>query len=256
VRGRILACTVAALAALAGWGRADEVAWQGRLAPGQTLEVKGVNGRIDATAAAEGEVRATKRSRRSDTASVELKVVQHAGGITVCAVYPTPEGSAPNECVPGHGGRMNTRDNDVEVDFTVAVPVGVRFVARTVNGSVGAASLTGDVDAHTVNGSVSVSTSGNVEAQTVNGAITASAGRADWSGAADFRTVNGSITVALPSDTSAEVEAHTVNGEIASDFPISVQRLSRHSLHGTIGAGGRQLRMQTVNGAVKLKKST
>ncbi|HEY3119590.1 MAG TPA: DUF4097 family beta strand repeat-containing protein [Vicinamibacteria bacterium] len=256
MRGRTLAYAVAGLVALAGWGRADEVAWHGRLSPGQTLEVKGVNGNIDATAAAEGEVRVTRRSRRSDAAAVEVKVVEHAGGVTICAVYPTPEGSAPNECVPGHGGRMNTRDNDVEVNFTVAVPAGARFVARTVNGSVGAASLSGDVDAHTVNGSVTVSTGGNVEAQTVNGAISASAGRADWSGLADFRTVNGSITVALPADTSAEVEAQTVNGEIVTDFPISVQKLSRHSLHGTIGGGGRQLRMQTVNGAVRLRKST
>jgi len=256
VTARRLLYAVAGMAALAGWAGADEVAWHGRLSPGQTLEVKGVNGNIDATAAAEGEVRATKRSRRSDAAAVEVRVVEHAGGVTVCAVYPTPEGSAPNECVPGHGGRMNTRDNDVEVNFTVVVPAGVRLVARTVNGSVGAGSLSGDVEAQTVNGSISVSTGGNVEAQTVNGAITASAGRADWSGRADFRTVNGSITVALPSDTSAEVEAQTVNGEIVTDFPISVQKLSRHSLSGTIGGGGRQLRMQTVNGAVRLKKST
>jgi hypothetical protein len=256
VRARHLAGATAALLALAGWAGADEQVWRGRLAVGQTLEIKGVNGSIEAAAAHEGEVRVSKRARRSDPAGVEVKVIEHAGGVTVCALYPTPEGSEPNECVAGKGGRMNTRDNDVEVRFSVSVPPGVRLVARTVNGEIDAASLSGDVDAHTVNGSVSVSTSGNVEAKTVNGAITASAGRADWSGRADFQTVNGSITLSLPADAGAEVEAQTVNGEIVSDFPVTVQKLSRHSLTGTIGSGGRQLRLQTVNGGVRLRKSS
>jgi hypothetical protein len=256
VRARTFAGATAALLSVAGWAGADEQVWRGRLAAGQTLEIKGVNGAIDASGAAEGEVRVSKRGRHSDPAGVEMKVVEHAGGVTVCALYPSPEGSAPNECVPGKGGRTNTRDNDVDVHFVVAVPPGVRFVARTVNGSVDATSLSGDVEAHTVNGSVNVSSSGNVEAQTVNGTINASAGRADWSGRVSFQTVNGSITLALPADASADIEAHTVNGEIVSEFPVSVQRLSRNSLSGTIGGGGRQLKLQTVNGAVKLKKST
>jgi hypothetical protein len=256
VRARGLAVATVVLLGAAAWTTADEQVWRGRLAAGQTLEIKGVNGSIEASGGAQGEVRVAKRGRHSDPAGVEIKVIEHAGGLTVCALYPAPEGLEPNECVPGRGGRMNTRDNDVDVHFVVSVPPGVRFVARTVNGSVDASSLPADADAHTVNGSISVSAGGNVEAQTVNGAITASAGRADWSGRASFQTVNGSITLALPADAAAEIEAQTVNGEISSDFPVTVQRLSKHSLSGTIGGGGRQLRLQTVNGAVKLKKST
>ena len=59
-------------------------------------------------------------------AEVKIEVVEHAGGVTICAVYPSS--GAPNECKPGKGGRMNVRDNDVNVEFKVSVPAGVRFV--------------------------------------------------------------------------------------------------------------------------------
>jgi DUF4097 and DUF4098 domain-containing protein YvlB len=239
---------------------AEDFAWHGRVASGRTLEIKGVNGSIEASGGAgEAEVRAVKTSRRSDPDSVEIKVIEHADGVTICAVYPTPnESSRPNECRPGEGGRMNTRDNDVDVHFTVKVPRGVSFTARTVNGDVEATGLDGDAKATTVNGSIRLSTSGRAEAQTVNGSIRADAGRADWTGERAFKTVNGSITLTLPASTAAEVHASTVNGEIETDFPLTVTgRFSRRSLSGTIGGGGgRSLELETVNGGIRLRKSS
>ena len=66
---------------------------------------------------------------------------------------------------------MSANENDVSVRFTVRVPAGVRFVARTVNGDVAAEGLTGDVQATTVNGGVRLSTAGQADAETVNGSI-------------------------------------------------------------------------------------
>lgn len=236
---------------------AEDFRWQGRIAPGGTLEIKGINGGIDASAGSgEAEVRAVKSARRSDPDAVEIKVVEHAGGVTLCAVYPAPEDSRrPNECEPGDGGHSRTRDNDVQVHFQVKVPAGVRLVAKTVNGGIDARELEADVVAHTVNGSVRVETRGRAEAKTVNGSIEASFGRADWTGSNQFKTVNGAIRLDLPADLSAEVSAKTVNGDIETDFPLTVKgRFSRRSLHGTIGAGGRQLELETVNGAIRLAK--
>ena len=236
---------------------ADDFVWHGQLASGRTLEIRGVNGGIEASAGSgEAEVRAVKSARRSDPDSVEIKVVENAEGVTICAVYPTPPDSGrPNECAPGGGGRMNTRDNDVQVKFTVRVPPGVRFVARTVNGGVEARGLTGDVDAKTVNGGIKLETSGRAEAKTVNGSIEASMGRADWAGTNEFKTVNGGIRLDLPADFSADVSAKTVNGGIDTDFPLTVKgRFSRRSLQGTIGAGGRALELETVNGGIHLSR--
>jgi hypothetical protein len=248
----------AAVVVLATPLAAEDFQWRGRVAAGKTVEIKGVNGAIEATAADgdEVEVTANKRGRRSDPGSVRIEAIEHAGGVTVCAVYPDVDGRR-NECRPGEAGRMSTRDNDVNVYFTVRIPRGVTFAPRTVNGDVEATDLEGDVDARTVNGSVQVSTSGHAQAQTVNGSIRARAGRADWTGDAEFKTVNGSITVTLPSSTAADVRAETVNGEIETDFPLTVTgRFSRRRLSGTIGGGGRALELETVNGSIHLRKSS
>ncbi len=247
--------TMAALA-LATTAGADDFRWQGRLAPGKTIEIKGVNGDIEAASATSNdvEVTAVKTSRRGDTKSVEIKVVEHTEGVTICAVYPSSWGHT-NECAPGSGGHMNSRDSDVDVHFTVRVPVGVRFAARTVNGSVDAIDLSAEVDVSTVNGSIEATSRGIVKGETVNGSIKASMGEADWTGPLSFSTVNGSITIDLPSDASAEVRASVVNGDIETDFPLTVKgKWGPRSMKGTIGSGGRQLELETVNGGIKLRK--
>ena len=83
----------------------------------------------------------------------------------------------------------------------------------------------------------------------------ASFGRADWTGEIELKTVNGGIDLALPADASAEVRAQTVNGDIETDFPITLHgRVSKRRLSGTIGGGGRQLALETVNGGIEIRK--
>ena len=234
-----------------------EFHWKGRIAAGKAIEIKGVNGDVRAVAGSgETEVTAAKHAHRSDPDEVKIEVVEHEDGVTICAVYPS-DGRRENRCGSGEGGHMSVRDNDVRVDFTVRVPAGVKFIGNTVNGEVEAGGLASDVAANTVNGGIRISTSGSAEAHTVNGSIVASIGRADWSDALEFRTVNGGITLDLPANLSTEVRAETVNGDIVTDFPLVVTgRLGPRRVHGTIGSGGRQLALATVNGSIKLRKSS
>jgi hypothetical protein len=209
----------------------------------------------EAAAGSEIEVVAIRKGRRSDPEEVKIEVVEHGGGTTICAVYPSQSGRAPNECKPGKEGRMNVQNNDVNVTFRVRVPAGVRFVGKTVNGDVEAQSLSGPVAIGTVNGSVTFSTSSYGEASTVNGSIKAAMSSTEWSDALDFSTVNGSITVDLPANLSTDVRARSVNGDISSEFPLAVSgRINPRRLDGTIGAGGRSLDLNTVNGSVRLRK--
>jgi hypothetical protein len=238
--------------------RGQDWEWQGRVEAGNSIEVKGINGDVRAVASTGNEVQVVaelREHRRGYAEDIEFEVIEHDDGVTICAMYPTPRrADRPNECAPGSRGRMNTRENDVEVNFTVRVPAGVGFTGRTVNGAVDVESLTGDVEAHTVNGDVELSTSGVAQASTVNGSIWASLGRSDWTDALEFETVNGSITLELPDGFGAEVSARTVNGGIETDFPLTVQgRFSSRRLTGTIGEGGRRLWLETVNGSIRLR---
>jgi len=233
----------------------DAFHWTGRVAPGKTLEIKGVNGSIRAQLASGDRIRvdAVKHARKSRIEDVTVEVIEHEGGVTLCAHYPAPFGEPENECKPGNGGRNHTRNNDVVVDFTVEVPANVAFAPRTVNGEIEAEGLKGDVDATTVNGSVAVSTSGLAAATTVNGSIRATMGSVRWEDDLDFSTVNGGITLDLPARIKANLRAETVNGDIETDFPITMNgRFSRHKLRGTIGGGGAGLSLTTVNGDIRL----
>jgi hypothetical protein len=233
--------------------------WRGRLSRGQELAIRGANGTIHAVPASgeEAEVSAVKRGRRSDPEDVQIEVVPDSAGVTICAVYPSSRWREPNECLPGGRGRNNTNHNDVKVDFTVRVPSGIRFVGKTVQGDVTADSLSADVEAHSVNGDVDVTTRGQAEATTVNGSVRAVLGRADWTGELEFHSVNGGITVVLPAEVSAAVNASTVNGSIDSDFPLTVHgRFSAKRLTGTIGRGGRELHLKTVNGSITLRRGS
>ncbi len=230
--------------------------WSGVIAAGKTLDIRGVNGDIRAVAAAgnQVEVTATKRGRRSDPASVEIKVVTGADGVTICALYPSSRGG--NSCEGGHGGQHND-NNDVTVTFTVKVPAGVKFEGHTVNGEVEATGLRADAAVGTVNGGVRVETSGGAEAQTVNGDVHVIMGRITGSEALSFSTVNGGIDVTIPPNAALDVRASTTNGDISTDFPMTVSgRFGPRSLHGTIGGGGRSLTLTTVNGSISLHKGS
>lgn len=264
----ILSAIIAGDAARAGAQTSDDFRWSGEVARGKSIEIKGVNGDVEAVLASgsQVEVIARKRARRSDAATVRVEVLERDGHVTICAVYPTParypsrnrpgrRDRGPNECRPGDEGRMNTDNNDVQVDFTVRVPADVRFVARTVNGRVDATSLRSDLDVYTVNGRIMVSTSGTASAETVNGSIDAAIGDAKWDRPLDFHTVNGSITLDLPKDAAAELRAEVMNGDITSDLPLTIQssRNRGRRITGSIGSGGQMLYLSTTNGSIRLR---
>jgi DUF4097 and DUF4098 domain-containing protein YvlB len=238
----------------------DTFRWSGTLATGSTIEIRGINGDIEASPGTDStvEVRATKRGKKSDPREVTIEVVQDVEGVLVCAIYPSRDRDEPNRC-RRDGEGSQTRDNDVTVDFQVSVPSGARLVAGTVNGGVRATGLSGDVEASTVNGEVAVVTAGTVTARTVNGSIEATTGRPSWTGELQFETVNGSITLRLPDQTRAEVSGKTVNGGIESDFPLTLEsnrRWGPQHFEATLGGGGGgTIDLQTVNGSIRLQRS-
>ena len=146
---------------------------------GQQVEIRGINGSIHAEPATGNDVEVVAHKTGQvdeDVAGIEVQVVEHDGGVTFCAVYPSVNGHR-SECLPGASSPLNAISNDVNIDFTVRLPKGVRFVGRTVNGQVEAKALQSDTEAHTVNGNVRLSTAGAAFGETVNGSIIASVGK-------------------------------------------------------------------------------
>ena len=234
--------------------RQEEFRWTGRIDAGDVLEIKGVNGPVSARPADgdEIEVVAVKRGRRNDPEEVRIEVIEHGGGVTLCAVYPTPRGERENECGVGEEGRNSTQNNDVQVEWEVRVPRDARFRARTVNGDVEAMELGRDVDVATVNGDVRLATAGFAAARTVNGSIRARMAGAPTGGTA-FETVNGSVELDVDAELDADLDASWLNGDLETDLPLKITgRMGRRSAEGRLGDGGPRLSVKTVNGSIRI----
>ncbi len=232
----------------------------GQIGPGGFIEIKGVTGSITAerSSGSQVEIAAVKRGRRSHFDRVTFEVLETEDGVTVCAIFPSGRRRRPNVCNPGSWHNLNTGDVDVEVDFSVLVPAGVRFIGRTISGDVRATSLESDVRAYTVTGEIDISTSGLATASAVSGSITARMGRSDWRGSLNFNTVSGSIVLYFPRGLDCNVTFESVSGDFESDFPVSItsrRGFRAGHLRGQIGEGGRNLELRTVSGDIELRLS-
>ena len=252
------------LAAAFAWADdANTSQWQGDMTPGQTLTIRGISGTVTADLApgTQAQVTAVKSGTRDDPSQVQIQVATSDGGVVICAAYPSLYGGLIDACNPpsSASGSVNS---DVQVVFTVHLPAGVALDVTIVNGDIRATGLTGDIRATTVNGQIALSTTtGSAQATTVNGSIVVVLGSAEWTGTSSFTTVNGSIDATIPASANVVIHAATVSGTISTDFPLTVQGSSgcfvgkQATLNGTLGSGGRDLNLTTVNGSIHLRKS-
>ena len=233
----------------------DSFHWQGKLAPGQTLEVIGTNGEIEANGTADDstQVNATKRGRTDKEAFIE--VVEYSDGVTICAVH--ARNAAPGRC---HRGGVDSESGDFwrnsKITFSVNVAHGVSLKAETTNGDIRARNLNSVVEAATTNGSVEISTSEWASGRSTNGHMEIAMGKAGWTGELTVATTNGGLNVTLPASAAFELRASTTNGNIHTDFPVTVEgTFGPKNVRGTVGGGGRELRLATTNGGIEIRKT-
>ena len=145
----------------------------------------------------------------------------------------------------------------LHVDYTVQVPRRFDIDVESVNGNVNVRDVEGRVVSETVNGNVDIAgIRGSFKTKTVNGSIRADLTGSTGTEALSAKTVNGGIRVTLPKDFGARVKARTVNGKIHTDFPITVTGRIGKSIDGKLNGGGRLLRLQTVNGSIRIKEGS
>ena len=235
---------------------ADTWRYRAKIAPQHWVWIRNTIGSVKVEAARGDslEVIAVKTHRRSDANSVHIETVKVADGIAICAVWARGGG----RCGPGEDYRASSpRHNDVAVDFTVRLPKRVGLGASTVNGAVHVANATGPLVVASINGEVDAETAaGPVRATSVNGSVRARMRAFGDTGEVALSTVNGSATAELPARLDAEVDASTVNGSIETDYPLVVTGKVAKHLQGTLGAGGRKVRITTVNGGITLRKTS
>ena len=109
---KLLAFLISSMALLAGPSREpirsgliqsgsiqEEMRWQGWVPSGQIVEINNVRGNVRAEAAEGDEIEVVALKRGSgDPEQVAIQVVEHKGGVTICAVYPDANRQHPFDC--------------------------------------------------------------------------------------------------------------------------------------------------------------
>jgi DUF4097 and DUF4098 domain-containing protein YvlB len=72
----------------------------------------------------------------------------------------------------------------------------------------------------------------------------------------DVKNNKGDIEISLPPNASLKVDGRAHNGDIVSDFPLTISGDDNKTISGSIGKGGAQLTLSTENGDLHLRKGT
>jgi len=160
------------------------------------------------------------------------------------------------------------------VDITIQVPRASSLELHSTNdGDIVVENVSGEIEVENVNGSNTLrNISGNAVVNTVNGDVTVTMTRVTPDKPMSFSSMNGDVDVTLPADIKANVKMKSQQGEIYSDFDITLKpvpqkaeevsksgkgkyRISfEKNIYGAINGGGPEYSFNTFNGDVFIRK--
>jgi hypothetical protein len=240
------------------------------LAAGDTFRVANSSGNTTIRSGAPGTVQVTATTHRwASDQTIDVRLTP-AGGIVSLTATP---------------GSERYFGNTPTVDYTIAIPDGVRVEVTASSGNVAVSGITGTVVATVSSGSLTVSdingevtgqtSSGNLRLSNITGDLraTASSGNITATGIAQPReltttsgniTVSGSfagdarinassgnVTVRFTPESAVRITATTSSGAIrVNDLTLTARTESARSLTGTLGAGTGNLAIGTSSGNI------
>src|ERR1700691_1765697 len=151
--------------------------------------------------------------------------------------------------------------------------ISAKASVKSVSGGITLDAVTGDVDANTVSGALEAQgINGKLNFNTVSGDLTLADGwlerleangvsgdvtadiDLDPLGGMQVTTVSGEVTLRLPAEADAQVNLHSLSGDVRSDF-AELRRSSAtasRSVSGSLGAGSGHGFVTTMSGRVML----
>ncbi len=171
------------------------------------------------------------------------------------------------------------RQSNLEVrsgDGSISVErVSGKLQLTTGDGAVTATEIAGDLRVHSGDGSITLNrVDGGLDVDTGDGAISVSGKlervrmrtgdgslrlRADsgsrMAGDWSVDTGDGSIDLELPEPFDADMDVHTNGGRVSVDSMTVKGEISRSTVRGQMGAGGRNLRVRSGDGTITISRS-
>jgi DUF4097 and DUF4098 domain-containing protein YvlB len=174
-------------------------------------------------------------------------------GVTGSVSAETVNGSI-TQSGPAKGVELQSVNGSI--DLTKA---GGRIQAETVNGPLTIRDASGDLEASTVNGKLLVAGGSYERAklETVSGSVRFEAGLSARA-TLGVESVSGPVDLFFPAAFGAEFSVSTFSGEIVNELGPAVEKAPKWSpgkeLSFTSGSGGARVTVETLSGAVNIRK--
>jgi DUF4097 and DUF4098 domain-containing protein YvlB len=215
------------------------------------------------------------------------------GGVVFGRGSTTPPPQGMHRIGGTRGLDMTEQDNTIRVrsnsfliggtDFVIQVPAETSVTVNALaGGAITVEGVAGEIEATNMAGPVTITNaSGSVVAHSMSGKITVSLNKVMPDKSMSFSTFNGDIDVTLPADTKAALKMKTENGDIFTDFDVTLNpqsapvveetkekgKKSKESKtvtrrrvradgnsYGTINGGGPEMQFTTFNGRILIHK--
>lgn len=172
----------------------------------------------------------------------------------------------------GNRVEINAETWKQAIDIHLMVPATTSLQLGCINsGDIKVTGVEGEMELSNVNGGIEVrGAAAPVVASSVNGRLLVAFVRLEGTKPMAFNTLNGNVDLTLPATVKANVQLRSDNGEIFSDFEVALDReparveqerrdgkfrvVVEKGVRGTIGGGGREIRITTFNGDILLRR--
>ncbi len=112
-----------------------------------------------------------------------------------------------------------------------------------------------------INGSVRISdVTGPITAEALNGELEVSFDKVSQSSPISLYTTNGELDISIPANTPANLTLSTINGEIYTNFDLTLpdknglKPIATKKVRGSINNGGVDIQLKSTNGTIYLRK--
>jgi DUF4097 and DUF4098 domain-containing protein YvlB len=244
---------------VAGWDRA-EVQVKGTLGDGAELSFEGSERQLGIEVEAE---HGNPMGIKSDLevfvpAGSSVSVEGFQATISVAGVTGSVSAETVNGSITQTGAAKDVHLESVNGAIEVTKATG-RLQAEAVNGTVTVRDASGDLEASTVNGKLLV-TGGSfdrAQLESVAGGVRFEAGLTPRA-TLGVESVSGPVDLFLPAGLGAEFSVSSFSGDIVNELGPAAEKTSRWTpekeLSFTTGSGGARITVETLSGAVHIRK--
>lgn len=222
----------------------DEFRQTYQLAPGAQVDVRNFNGPLDiqTTSGSTAEVYVLRSARTPADLDYYKVVVENTGGVFRVYTQQPPE-----------------ERNQVSVSHraVLKLPRPAELTVRNINGHARLGDVDGPVHLGNINGPLEVGHfAGFAELSNINGSLAMTVERLGERGI-QMRNINGQISFRFLDQPNADLDVQTFNGTVDSSMPgLTVQKTTRSSFRGQLGAGGTPITGSHINGTITIRSAS